>query len=906
MRHRMAFAWGVVACIAGGGLAAVGSPPAHVAAQPAPRRLVVAPFRATVAGAAAPSRPVTVTVRGPDGTPRGAIATRSGDSGAFTVRWFTDARRMRPGDTVEAEIEAGDPARVVIPPISARTDTEVDAVSGMAPAGATVEVVPLRPAGPTITTQADGSGQYAATFAGIADLDRHANGLARMTLAGGHQIWLDWSAIALRVNVSGSVLARITGARGQPVAAALWGAGDARPVAVETGPAVPDPDGATAHRTEWAAIMPRDILGHGVPARPGDVLVVTVGDDQVRLPLPRLEIAASVADDRVDVATDPGRPVTITLTLDPATGPAPAPVAIVADARGLAGHAFAGTADLRHQDSAAVETTVDGHPVVRGLYLGGLSLDLDRQTLTGWWPTPGRPLRADVAPPGGTAIALAVPVAGDGAFTVDLGHTGGEPPPGTRVAIADPADPKRTLHLTVPELSLVPDLAADTVAGRATPGGSLRLTVVDGRRQVSSVQDDPTATVAMPAIAVDGSWSALLAPRFDVAAGTLIQASYKTPEGHTVARSHRVAWLNVQHDGAAVCGHGRPRTVTTAVLRDADQRVRATGITRTDPDGRFALILADSLGRPVAARPGDSVSVVTGPDPSRHVVPDLAVAVDWAALSLTGRLAAGGAASLRRPAGNCGETLWSTATRLAVESDGTFRASIASAVPGDGVEIGVFGPDGHRAFRPVVRPRIRAWFETGRVDGRAAALSGVRAVLEREGTIIATAGTTADAAGAYRATLRDPAGNPVPPRPGDRIDVTASGAAETVVVEPLSLDWSAGDGITVAATPGRVVEVELQLRDRRSVWLAVAADAAGAYRLRPADMPPRAAWSLGDIARVQVSIDAAAGPGGGRWHALATASGPRGAPDPYDPDPQPLPGRAHLPYAALRARFAGR
>lgn len=905
MTQRRTTAWGLAWVIAGGGLAAV-PPPAEVAAQPAPRRLVVAPFRATVAGTAAPARPVTVTVRGPDGTPRGAIATRADGAGAFGVRWFTDARRMRAGDTVEAEIEAGDPARVVIPPVSARTDIWADAVSGMAPAGATVEVVPLQPAGPTITTQADGGGRYAAAFAGIADLDRHAHGLARVTLAGGHQIWLDWSAIALRVNLSGSVSARIVGARGQPMSAALWGAGDARLVATAIGLAEPDPAGPAGHRTEWEGVLLRDTLGHGVSARPGDSLIVTVGDDQVRLPLPRLDVTASVADDRVVVATDPGRPVTLTLSLDPPSGPAPPPVVVVADARGLAGHAFGGTADIRHRDSVAVETAVDGHPVMRGQSLGGLSLDLDRLTLSGWWPTPGRPLHADVAPPGGTATALAVPVAADGTFTVDLGHAGGEPGPGTRIAVTDPADPERALRLTVPELAFTTDVVADTVAGRATPGGSMRLTVVDDRGQVSSTHGDPATTVVIPAIAADGSWSATLGPRFDVAAGTLIQAAYKTPEGHMVARSLRVAWLNVQHAGAAVCGHGRARTVTTAVLHDAAQRIRATGITRTDSDGRFGLILADTLGRPIPARSGDSVSVTTGPDTSRLVVPDLAVEADWARLSLAGRLAAGGVATLRRPAGNCGDTVWSATTPLAVDADGTFQVSIASAVPGDGVEIGVVGPDGHRAFRPVVRPRIRAWVETGRVDGRAAALSEVRAVLKREGATIATAGTTADAAGTYRAALRDPAGKPALPRPGDRVEVTASGAVETAVVEPLSLDWSAGDGITVGATPGRAMEIELQLRDRRSVWLAVAADAAGAYRLRPSDMPPRATWSLADITRVQVTTDAAAGPDGGRWHALATAAGPRGVPDPYDPDPRPLPGRAHLPYVALRARLAGR
>ncbi|MCE7938968.1 MAG: hypothetical protein DYG90_10375, partial [Chloroflexi bacterium CFX6] len=408
------------------------------------------------------------------------------------------------------------------------------------------------------------------------------------------------------------------------------------------------------------------------------------------------------------------------------------------------------------------------------------------------------------------------------------------------------------------------------------------------------------AAGAVVPIAADGTWAADLRPGFDIRAGTLIQAAYRTAEGHTVSRSRRVAWLNVQHGGAAVCGHGPPLSVATAVLHDATARIRATGVTRTDTAGRFSLVLADALGRPVATRAGDTVIAAIGPEAVRQVVPMLAVDVDWAGMAVTGRAAPGAELVLRRPAGNCGDTLWSSTTAIVVDSDGTFRLSMASASPGDGVEVAVLGADGHRAYRPIVRPRIRVWTDTRRIDGRTAALSDVRAVLWRGGQVIASADATADAAGHYRLTPRDTAGAAAAPRSGDTVEVAASGARETVEVVPLSLDWSEGDGITIGTTPRRVVEVELRLRDGRSIWLAAVADGAGAYRLRPADVPSRSTWSLSDIVRVQASTDAARGSDGGA-HTIVTASGAPGIPDPYDPNPQPLPGRALLPWAGLRA-----
>lgn len=871
-----------------------------------PRRLEVAPYRATITGRGAPSGtlPVTITVRSPDGTPRGQRATRADRDGAFAVGWFTDARRMRPGDVIEVDLGEGDPVTLVIPTVTARTEPDADRVSGTAPPGAIVEVVPRRPRAPTVTTPADGGGGYAAVFAGLADLDLDASGEVRVALAGGHRILVDWSAIRVRMNLGGPLSATVTGARGQPVRVVLVD-GDGHPVAMTDEP--PDPGAAPddPHRTLRAGIAPRDALGQRVAAEAADGLWVTVGDDAVRLTVPRLDGTVSLDDDRVDVRSDPGRRVSITVVSDPPTGAPPPSVEVVADARGEARHAFAGVVDIRFQDRVVVETSIAGHVAARSIYLAGLSLDLDASRLQGVWPEPNQPLRVSMEPDGGTPVVRDTVSGHDGRFAADVrgpdGHGG--PAPGGRIRVHALADPGRGIGLVVPELTLAADAERDRVDGRATPGGDLRLTLADDRGDRKAPHDQ--AAGAVVPIAADGSWSADLRPAFDIRAGTLIQAAYRTAEGHTVSRSRRVAWLNVQHGGAAVCGHGPPLSVTTAVLRDAAARIRATGVTRTDADGRFSLILADALGRPVATRAGDTVIAAIGPEAVRQVVPMLTVDVDWAGMAVTGRADPGAELVLRRPAGNCGDTPWSVTTALAIDSDGAFHVSTASASPGDGVEIGVFGADGHRAYRPIVRPRIRVWTGASRIDGRAAALSDVRAVLWRGGQVIAAADATADAAGHYRLTPRDADGATAAPRDGDAVEVTASGARETVEIEPLSLDWSAGDGITIGTTPRRVVEIELRLRDGRSIWLAAVADGAGAYRLRPDDVPPRSTWSLSDITGVRASTDAARGPDGGP-HTLMTTAGAPGIPDPYDPNPQPLPGRALLPWAGLRAPPARR
>jgi hypothetical protein len=196
------------------------------------------------------------------------------------------------------------------------------------------------------------------------------------------------------------------------------------------------------------------------------------------------------------------------------------------------------------------------------------------------------------------------------------------------------------LELTVPELTIEADVAANALFGRALPDTTVGIGA--GHKMGNNGGVDLSTTAHAD---VGGNYRVEVGAKYDILHRDGLFASLTLPAGHTIRRYSEAPGLLVDLNEGAV------RTVTLrnaeviATLNGASGR-RATTTTRSQSDGEVMTVFSLSDGSPVVPAAGDIVSL-TATTPDAHdalslTVPELSFQPDVPQNSVTGRATPGG------------------------------------------------------------------------------------------------------------------------------------------------------------------------------------------------------------------------------------------------------------------------
>jgi hypothetical protein len=431
----------------------------------------------TVSGFTAPWAVVRGRLFSADDNLKGTGVSTADADGAFQFNLKPSgewpASHIEPGDLVDIELLEGDPLLFAVPEITASTDPDAETVSGRAPPGSAV-LVTLRddtlPVSRTVT--ADALGEYVASFAGELDIEPPMSGTVVVPGPVRHEFLIGWAVIGIGLTSAresgGSVSA--SGAQGREARIEIE---DAKGVLFFAAEGRTRSLGREGARTGLGADLV-DETGQPVPLRVGDVVKAVVGDDTAEFAVPELNAAIHVAENRVVGSTAPSCNIEIQATSHFTREGATAEV--VSDDLGFFSHDFTGDLELTYGSMVWITVNVGRHLVAYRPWGPGLVLDLDQATVLG---AVEANVDITVSLYAGEQVRASTTATTDvsGLFEVDLRDARGEPvapEPGDRLLVSSPdAQFDREVSMTVPELTLEPDAASDTVSGRATPGGRL-------------------------------------------------------------------------------------------------------------------------------------------------------------------------------------------------------------------------------------------------------------------------------------------------------------------------------------------------------------------------------------------------------------------------------------------------
>lgn len=821
------------------------------------RQIVVPLHGRRITGTVAPGHPLTVTLHAEDG---GALAQGTAvgdDEGRFQLYpWGQGFTGILPGLLVEAELDAGDPIELRVPQLTARVDAEADRVSGEAPPGADLRVSPPPGIGVApVAARADGQGRYRADFAGSLDLRPPMAGSLWLADPRGHRFTLDWAAVRAilgpfpEVPLTAWAYLSGNGPAERPVRSALFDPDDRRLARAETS-AYAQASGSTA---EWLLYL-EDETGAAVPAEPGDRLETAVGDETLALRVPELEGVVFVGEERISGRTEPDAPLTLRVQkpFDPDR-----PLHLAETRSGPDGRFdadLASSLDLAYNDAVLAELEMDGHRVLKALTVPGLRLDLDEARLTGTW-TPETEIEVTVRGPGGARTQMRAYTDAMAGFDIALTGPEGDAlrlAPGDTLDIQAPAEPGREpLRMTVPEIGIRWDLAGNRISGRATPGGALAFRIGHANLRFVGASD----ALGLAAIQADGRYTVDFVPAITLQPGSVLQAEYRLPEGHRVTRRATIPILSAQHGGARVCGFALPGAAVSVDL-ETGGRTLASARGAADLGGRFDLLLRDAGGQPVATRAGQILRADLGEGSFAFSLPPMDLSLDWPNRSGELRGPPDTEAYLFMPPRACAEA---EGLRLGyggrTEADGAWSLWLDEYRDGEGFELTLYPEGGQRVFRSVFRPRARIFLGGSRVEGRAGALETVRAGLLGPGDgPRGEAQATSDTDHAFRLGLRDASGSPVAIRAGDTLVLEAGAATERIPVEALDFDYEAGVAISIDGPPDRPITLAMTVDGGETYRFERRLNAQGRARFGAEELPPRAPWTLEDVASLQVSM----------------------------------------------------
>jgi len=765
-----------------------------------------------------------------------------------------------PGQRLLASIDNAPATSLCLPHLAARADIGANVVVGVAPPGSTVTVTVAGPQGRRIrhVTVADQTAAFRADFRDQVRLRPTDSGWVEVASAAGATLALRWAAPLVRLEVGSHGLAgvaaagrrvRVTITRGRDtVATAHARAADVEPR--------PEAHGAG----DWDAAL-ADAEGRDVRLEIGDAVHVAAGDDLVtlRVPLLTAEVdrtahvvwgtAPADTEARV-VIVGPGRAVTETLV----TGP-----------DGAYALSLAGRHALEPLDQVHVEVALEGGHVLRARAAeGGLSLDLDRGEVIGSG-APGVSVTADLTGPDGTVRATGRGAAGpDGRFRVSLRDpTGSTVWMGTGDTLAL-VHASRTLTVHVPLLTVFVDPLRDTVSGSADADGEVRVTAR------SPLAPERGQSVVVAGRSPDGRYVADLSGRVDLAAGTWVAVSVRTPDGHAVGLERGVPLLEVQHGGDRLSGYAAPGARVSAQLRRGETALSSRA-TIAGADGAFAVRFVDVGGRSVRLTAGDEVTAtwqgatLRPPDDVGMVsvtVAAVTAVVDASGGRLHGRAPPRRAVHVvvrdpRLPAGVA-------SLRTLASATGEYSVAITAGdqLPtraGVTAEAGSDDAEGHRTYALAVVPLLEVLLGAPTVSGRAAPLAAVDLALHDGVEVVAAGEATTDSGGAFATVLHPATSGGELMRPGQHLLLREPESGAIGLYLP---------GLSVAkdlirrlihgtAPPGAAVVVQVRAPGRPPAAVGAAADDDGRWRVHESELP--AGLRIEELDPLTVSVETSGG-----------------------------------------------
>lgn len=826
-------------------------------------------------GRVEPGHLLTITLKSASGAIKARGRASSGDRGDYSMP-FGQGAAPAAGDRIEIELDSlvGDPFVLSVPQLTAASDTENDRVTGMAPPDSSVDVFVNSAVGePRVTTRAGADGRYEADFGALLDLERPANGVARIRTLGGDEFVTTWAAMRLAVSVGSSIQGNYVTGNG-PIGRfvsvqLLTPAGEV--VGQASGPVfaggIVGVPGSVGGLAPQFFVQLADATGRPVQMQAGDSLRVVAGDERIEVEIPPIDAVVFVEGDRITGRTGPDLPITIRLADSPISYDTT--IETRSDAAGRFNVDLTGRRTIRFGDFIQLAPQVDGHEIFDIILAPGLVVDLDQAIVLGSL-APDLGLEVTLRRGAATLFQQQTGTDATGAFLTRFPGADGSPfvlEPGDRLTVR-PSDPTiLPLELRLPALELDWDVATDRVGGRTQADGEL--TLFSGLAYARA--DSFGFAQGWPAIAPDGRFEAEFVPRVDLRPGHKLIALLRPPEGHYVTRSRTVPILNAEQAGPNACGFGAPRESLEVAL---DQAGQAQPLASSSPisrfDGYFSTVHRDGAQQPVKTAPGMRVATTLDAAPVALELPALDLAIDWQ----RGVLQAQGPPNATwyiSPAQPCvaqqQPTVLSIGPTSAVsgqtDAEGKFVTGIpgAYASPGAGFEIAFFEDDArssaydHRFFRQAYRALARIYIHGSRVDGRSNALDATRVALQdASGSELASQAVQAGTDGFYAVDLVDAVGDPVRIEAGQTVLLETPGERRPIVVEPLEFDWSLGSPIYGKAPANRPVQLQLRLSSGAYLGLGLVSDAEGRIAFTEADLPPRGGWNLDDVIGVRLTL----------------------------------------------------
>ena len=278
----------------------------------------------------------------------------------------------------------------------------------------------------------------------------------------------------------------------------------------------------------------------------------------------------------------------------------------------------------------------------------------------------------------------------------------------------------------------------------------------------------------------------------------------------------------------------------------------------SQPNTMYAMNMKDGAGRSVTTAVSDTVEVVVGGDTIAVELPRVELTVDWSTGAVQGSGPSNQLVSAFIPATDClGPARRDFTQALVTRSNqqGQFGLQTGTLDPGVGFEVAFELANGHRVYRHVFRSLGQVFVHTSRVTGRANPSSPVSLVLVDEtGAERGQVAGVANGDGWFDLSFPG-----VQIDPTDVVRLSASGEDPEITVEDLSLDFSVLGGVSGTAPRDRALELELELADGRVLTVEMVSTGLGAFSFGTADIPPRADWDFGDVARARVTLPTANG-----------------------------------------------
>lgn len=836
-------------------------------------------YSAIVQGSAAPGTAVAVELRAADGSPRASGNATVGGSGNFQVALTAgDAGQVRsaPGDRLVVTMGVGaPPIELILPDLTAVADVDTDQVAGQAVAGAPIQVSVAGQGGATLATVADGSGGYTVDFSGRADLVAGSTGQLVVTVAGGHSVALAWAAPRVDATLA-SATVRGIGPAGRTVRLELRRGG----IVVATAEGMPGGGGGVGG-TGGASSWTLQLAGSGGPEglQAGDILAVTVAGQRIEVPIPALSLEPDAGTNAVEGTAPAGRAVRVTASR---RGRAPETRSAVADHDGRYRVDFDAAWDLSSGDNLVAQIVLDGgHTLSAEAVVAGITLMVETGVVSGV-AAPSAVVSATLRSAGGMLRAHGTATAGGGgrytlALTVD-GTPNGAAVGATRDDVLSVSWGTSSATMVVPLLTVEVDLGADHVNGQALPVADVAVHAIPA---AGRGQQERTLTVRPEP---DGSYRADFAGQTDLAAGTAVEVSYRTAEGH-IARIDRLApMVHVQSGGNRIYGTVPALAVVSAELQRGGAAI-ATEVVEADADGTFEAYFTMPAGGPRKIEAGDVVEVdwrrgairlAQAGDTVQVSVPALSAQLAVAARTLSGSGPPETPLTLVLRALGVGQSFQATITTSA---DGTYARLIQGTGPlpaGMSAEVGYYDPNGHRVFVLAVVPYLEAVLESPNVIGRAGPLAALALALTQDGAPTGAASPASDTLGNFSAALDDQ-GAPASLQTGRRLRLTEPGGATTDVDLPVltaELDTAARQ-VRGTAPAGTTLRVRLYPTGRPSLTVAgVQASAEGRWSLEDSQLPPGSGISIAEVVQAEALLNVDNG------HLVIARAAPGGVPTP--------------------------